>query len=614
VSALPLGTTWGDVATAVGCALWSAAFLVGTGAAAWVVPPLTAAALLVLAHRPTTGGVLVALAELAVVPFDVPSENPAGLPALLAAVYLVGRRVPVWPGAVGPAAMLAALLLVDEVSVADLLFGVLLIGGTWTFGVLVRQRSVAARAAGEVRAELAAEDVAARARTVVAEERGRIAAEALVVIEEAVRAMKARAEVAAAGLDPRLLDEIRESGSEAVADLRRLLGLLRDAGQADLDAGPPAGDGRVRRALVVDGLTAVAAALLLVVDVVGTPPGSVPLSFANGLVLSATLVLRRLACAPAVLLACAPVAVAATGAPVTTGPSFLLCTVLLAWSVGASPDRRAWEAMALLGFLVLVGTVREEPGNVPMQCALLGVPWFAGAAWHQRDRELARARREAAVMRSEHDAVVATAVRAERLRLARDLHDVASHAVGVMVLHAGAAAAQRIHDPAAARQSLSVVQGAAERALVELGRLGGVLATPARDALPPDVALRELVGRLSEAGLRITLDLRALPAEPDTATVVHRVVHEALTNVARHAPGARVVVRVDGSGDHVVVEVTDDGAVSAPGTPGSGFGLVGLAERVRARGGHLVTGPAPHGGFSVRAVLPARLPSDPALS
>jgi signal transduction histidine kinase len=209
-------------------------------------------------------------------------------------------------------------------------------------------------------------------------------------------------------------------------------------------------------------------------------------------------------------------------------------------------------------------------------------------------------------------------VQEERLRLARDLHDVVSSAVGVMVLQAGAALAQRDRDPERAARAVSEVLSAGTAALTELDALAGLLDAHAdggdravTDGLHP--SLQALAARLGAGGLDVRLHTCGeLPQGAEDVTVAYRVVQEALTNAARHAPGSHVRVLLEATGPDLLVTVHDDGnpdgnhegtGATPPGA-GAGFGLVGLTERVRARGGSVAAGPAPGGGFLLTARLP----------
>jgi signal transduction histidine kinase len=247
-------------------------------------------------------------------------------------------------------------------------------------------------------------------------------------------------------------------------------------------------------------------------------------------------------------------------------------------------------------------------GNVPLAAAMLALAAFAGHEWSAYDRAERLAASRAEELRAEINAGIELARRSERLRLARELHDVTSHAVGVMVLQAAAAETLRERDPAAARQALQIVGTTAEQALTELEMMfdlleSGAIGEPGLARAAPE-PLPVLIDRLRVAGLDITLQLPPVPPEFDET--VYRIVQESLTNVVRHsdARSVRVTVTVD---EHVInVLVVDDGHENADlngDTGGTRFGLVGLSERVHAVGGTLHAGRR-DGGFSVEATLP----------
>lgn len=212
------------------------------------------------------------------------------------------------------------------------------------------------------------------------------------------------------------------------------------------------------------------------------------------------------------------------------------------------------------------------------------------------------------------------AVEAERLRLARELHDIVSHAVTIMVLQASGARRIMGRDRARAESALTTVEEVGGRAMNELRRLLGVLRTDDGNREPPDTAnlpgvgdLPRLVGDLRASGLDVAFDEAGDERRLDASVglAAYRVVQEALTNVGKHAgAGARASVTLQWTADTVVVAVSDDGG--GPGierpTLSTGHGLLGLRERVSVAGGTLRTGPTA-GGFSVTAVLPV---ADPA--
>lgn len=193
---------------------------------------------------------------------------------------------------------------------------------------------------------------------------------------------------------------------------------------------------------------------------------------------------------------------------------------------------------------------------------------------------------------------------AERTRIAREMHDVLAHKVSLIALHAGAL--EVTTDAARFQQGAGLIRVTAREALQDLRSVLGVLQPgpdlPAEDALA-DVA--SLVRAATAAGQRVELRDAAGPLPPGIARVVHRVVQEGLTNARKHAPGAAVTVTVDrdDAGAVTAAVANAPGGGAALDLPGSGAGLVGLAERVRLAGGTLHSGPA-DGGWRLAAVVP----------
>jgi signal transduction histidine kinase len=203
----------------------------------------------------------------------------------------------------------------------------------------------------------------------------------------------------------------------------------------------------------------------------------------------------------------------------------------------------------------------------------------------------------------------------ERLRIARELHDSLTHSISVIQVQAGVAvhlARKRGEDVPPA---LLAIQEAGTDAARELRATLGVLRS-AEDGHDSGLSqLDRLVARAQAAGLPVTVTVtgavRPLPPEPDQAA--YRIVQEALTNVSRHAGHARASVHLHYTAETLTVQVDDDGQGPVTGTgtssgtrpSGPGLGLVGM----RALGGRLQAGPQDHGGFQVRAELPARAPS-----
>ena len=206
----------------------------------------------------------------------------------------------------------------------------------------------------------------------------------------------------------------------------------------------------------------------------------------------------------------------------------------------------------------------------------------------------------------------------ERLRIARDLHDVTSHTVSVIALQA-AVAAEAIDRPdgrAQVRAALGAIRTASRQAMAEMSAALGVLRPDAgagpRRPTPGTGQLPELAEALTGSGIRVEFVEvgQARPLPPALDLTVYRVVQEALTNTLRHAAASRVVVTLRYEAGAVLVQVTDDGRGPGPEADrGVGHGLIGMAERVAAVGGRLSVGPAAEGGFQVVARLPMQAES-----
>jgi signal transduction histidine kinase len=237
---------------------------------------------------------------------------------------------------------------------------------------------------------------------------------------------------------------------------------------------------------------------------------------------------------------------------------------------------------------------------------LLFVPALVGGivAGSRRTRTLAT---EKALVEAEARAAVAE----ERARIARELHDVVTHHVNLVVLQAMAASGLLDRDPERVREPLQVIERSGREALTEMRWLLGVLREEDGErplAPQPGVDdVDDLVGSARSAGLSVGLAVsgtpRRLPA--GLGLTVYRIVQESLTNAARHAAGSRVGVSLRYEPEAVEVAVVDDGGSRAEhGAPTGGRGLIGMRERVAVYAGSLETGPAPNGGFAVHARLP----------
>ena len=206
----------------------------------------------------------------------------------------------------------------------------------------------------------------------------------------------------------------------------------------------------------------------------------------------------------------------------------------------------------------------------------------------------------------------------ERARIAREIHDIVSHSLGVMVVVADGAATTAPADPQRAADAMIRVRDTGREAMGEMRRMLSLLRTGDPTGVEPQPGIARLEGLVAEArstGLPVSLSVtgRATgPLDPPAGLglTVYRLVQEALTNARRHGGTvSRVDVRVHRAQDRLEVEVLDDGdglSASAGSSGSPGHGLVGMRERVASHGGALETGPRADGGFRVRAVLPIR--------
>ncbi|ARI51498.1 sensor histidine kinase [Streptomyces rhizosphaericola] len=243
---------------------------------------------------------------------------------------------------------------------------------------------------------------------------------------------------------------------------------------------------------------------------------------------------------------------------------------------------------------------------------LLALSWGMGV---RSRRQLVLSLRERA-RRAEAEAEL-RAERAQRLAreaIAREMHDVLAHRLTLLSVHAGALEFRPDAPTAEIARAAGVIRDSSHEALQDLREIIGVLRGPGESGegerpQPTLTTLDALIEESRQAGMDVTLDQRvAAPGEAPAATgrTVYRIAQECLTNARKHAPGAEVTVTVTGGpGDGLTVEVANP-APTEPfeRVPGSGQGLIGLTERATLAGGSLEHGPAPDGGFLVRARLP----------
>ncbi len=248
---------------------------------------------------------------------------------------------------------------------------------------------------------------------------------------------------------------------------------------------------------------------------------------------------------------------------------------------------------------------------------IIGTCWLAGNAIRSRQAQADASEERAARLEREQRQAQQIAIAQERARIARELHDVVTHHVSVMVVQAGAARHVMQRSPAQAEEALLAVEARGREALAELrgflGVIDGRTQAPLELAPQPGTGdIEELVRGVAEAGLPVHFLARGarpeLPHGIDLAA--YRVVQEALTNALKYASGSPTEVVVDYRPDEIRLEVLDQGSGRGP-TGVSGRGLSGLRERLAVYGGRLEVGRRPSGGFAVRATIP--IPAEPAL-
>ncbi|SFW79503.1 sensor histidine kinase [Amycolatopsis australiensis] len=302
------------------------------------------------------------------------------------------------------------------------------------------------------------------------------------------------------------------------------------------------------------------------------------------------------------------VAVACLPAGVT-----LLPLTVAVYSVAArhGVSLRTGAAVVVCAVAGNVLAVLREPVGLTTIVLVVGFfvlgPVLAGLWMHQRAALLAVLRERAEEAERTRTLLADQAVFAERRRIAREMHDVVAHRVTAVALQAGALSLRAPDERTG--QAAETIRATSAVALDELRGILRVLRddAPAADAGPGVLAsLEDLVGEVAATGARVELTLPdPLPAVPDqVGRAVYRVVQESLTNAAKHAPHAAVEVRLAVSGDRLAVEVTNRLTPHRSTVPGSGYGLVGMRERVELAGGDLRTGPTGDGRFQVLARFP----------
>lgn len=302
------------------------------------------------------------------------------------------------------------------------------------------------------------------------------------------------------------------------------------------------------------------------------------------------------------------------GAGYPYGPVFLTVAVAVFSAVVAGHRRPAWGAVGLLwaghllvahwlyAYLPPAGDRGADWGQ-----ELVGAAWIAAVL---AAAEAVRVRREQwAREHAERQAAEKRRVDEERLRIARELHDVLAHSISVINVQAGVGLALLDADPEQARTALTTIKAASKEALGEVRQVLDTLRAPGeapRAPAPGLGRLPELVEQAAGAGLRVEVVTEGEEAAlvPGADLAAFRIVQEALTNVVRHSGSRTARVGIAYEPGRLALTVEDAGPATGGESGGSGRGLVGMRERAAALGGTIEAGPRADGGFRVHAELP----------
>ena len=295
-----------------------------------------------------------------------------------------------------------------------------------------------------------------------------------------------------------------------------------------------------------------------------------------------------------------------------------LTPLVAAYSLAAyTPFVHSFAGVSAL--LVILGGALAAGGQLPEVDTLVGdvfgvmAAWLFGDATRRRSQLARRYRARAEELEVAQAELARRAVVEERLRIARELHDVVAHSMSVIVVQAGAARVVLPDDAVEAREAIAAIESSSRSALEEMRRLLGVLRAPGG---PSDIApmptladLDKLVADAVDAGttveVRVTGDRRSLP--PGIEVSAYRIIQESLTNVRRHAPGCSASLALRYDTDHLTIDIENPVSLrdnGDRGAAGTGLGLEGMRERAAVYGGTVDAGPTDRGTFLVRASLP----------
>ncbi|NLG22768.1 MAG: hypothetical protein GX555_15215 [Actinomycetales bacterium] len=586
------------------------------GLAAWVTT-----------QRPLPGVLLTAGGLILLGLLGIGPETPVPLgPVFITLVvvgYLCSPRWSVW----AIPFLLVTTAVPAQWEIYSVVFGGLLLILPWWFGVQLRLRDGRRRQAVANAERLSRVDPSVRAQRAAATEREEVAAAAFGAIGRSLEEMTETATVSRETLRLEGITRIHDLGEGATRRLRELLVLLRERDTGDEDESPTPGTDRSPeeagvpswRRVLRDGWPVA----LLLLDVVTVPWAVSALGMADPpdlptmpfllvviLPLAVTVFLRSRFTVGA-LLAAAVILLVGTLAGIADvgreGFWLYVVGVALSWSAG-----RAGTRSTLLAWLVFSVTTwslvwLDTQYYLWIQISVHVLSYGAAAVWAGHHAVEIEHRTRALSRQAEIEAAEQAAVARERLRLARDLHDAASHAVGTMMMQANAARVLRDRDPGAARAALDAIADIGRESAAELQgirsaappapRMLAEAATGADGRVDLAEAVAPLVATARRGGAQVStmLDVRTDPSPQDVALLL-RVVREGLANAMRHAPGSEVTLEVVVDATRVTVAVGNGPAGRVPGqdvpvttSVGLGLGLRGLRELITERGGELAT-------------------------
>ena len=384
-------------------------------------------------------------------------------------------------------------------------------------------------------------------------------------------------------------------------------------------------DGRAAPS-VIDWLVALGLLAIALIEIAaGVFPGPTSVAAAAQLAAILPVAFRRVAPLPAIAVSAAaslvPLVAYGPGSGGDGSVASAGMMLLLIYSVGRHTRGRRLTSGVACSLVLTVGSVIGRQSGVTdlaVNLVLVGGMLGLGMAIRTQTERAGAFAVATDRARSEQAEAAWAAVQEERARIARELHDVVAHNVGLIVLQAGGARSVLASDPARARAAIRQVEETGRQTLAEMRHAVGILGLDdgwAWQPLPDLDRLPTLVADARASGLQVDL-LVAGPAiglPAGLGLAAYRFVEEALTNVHKHAPAARAEVHLDYEPDALRIEVRDDGGpAGTAGEPAGqaavpGYGLIGMRERVNLYGGRMEAGPMPAGGFRVAAVLPFAL-------